>query len=100
MLTWAKLRDGRRDGTSAYSGNHWHLAESAHVSYLPKQLFRARTTAFVNLQSLTGPSDNMVPSDSRGFPAVPSKFLRYFGIGILYHHIAGCIRRFVPVENL
>ena len=52
------------------------------------------------LQSLTGPSDNMVPSDSRGFPAVPSKFLKYFGIGILYHHIAGCILRFVSVENL
>ena len=52
------------------------------------------------IQSLTGPSDNMVPSDSRGFPAVPYKFLRYFGIGVLYHHIAGCILRFVSVENL
>ena len=54
----------------------------------------------MTVQSLTGPSDNMVPSDSRSFPAVPSKFLRYFGIGILYHHIAGCILRFVSVENL
>ena len=52
------------------------------------------------IQSLTGPSDNMVPSDSRGFPAVPSKILKYFGIGILYHHIAGYILRFVSVENL
>ena len=49
MLTWAKLRDGRRNGTSAHSGNHWDLAESAHVSYLPKQLFRARATAFGHL---------------------------------------------------
>ena len=59
-----------------------------------------RVCGLYGIQSLTGPSDNMVPSDSRGFPAVPSKFLKYFGIGILYHHIAGCILCFVSVENL
>ena len=61
---------------------------------------RAYQHSTYSIQSLTGPSDNMVPSDSRGFPAVPSKFLKYFGIGILYHHIAGYILRFVSVENL
>ena len=79
--------------------NSWHT-ELAPTSLNCNVSYALQPIICLLLQSLTGPSDNMVPSDSRGFPAVPSKFLRYFGMGILYHHIAGCILRFVSVENL